>query len=40
MRFDFRAELEQKYRESLKAELAKLSEKHRKEISNCKKKQW
>ncbi|KAM3723604.1 Zinc finger MYND domain-containing protein [Dirofilaria immitis] len=35
-----RAELEEKYRESLKVELGKMAEKHRKEISNIKKKQW
>uniref|UniRef100_A0A915Q2S7 MYND-type domain-containing protein n=1 Tax=Setaria digitata TaxID=48799 RepID=A0A915Q2S7_9BILA len=35
-----RAELEEKYRESLKVELGKMAEKHRKEISSIKKKQW
>lgn len=38
--FCCRAELEEKYRESLKVELGKMAEKHRKEISSIKKKQW
>lgn len=36
----FRAELEDKYRESLKLEIAKLVEKHKRELTAAKKKQW
>ncbi|GMT19473.1 hypothetical protein PFISCL1PPCAC_10770, partial [Pristionchus fissidentatus] len=35
-----RSELETKYRESLKVELAKQLEKHKRDLSACKKKQW
>ncbi|VDO18853.1 unnamed protein product [Heligmosomoides polygyrus] len=35
-----RAELEDKYRESLKLEIAKLVEKHKRELTAAKKKQW
>ncbi|KAK5986718.1 MYND-type domain-containing protein [Trichostrongylus colubriformis] len=35
-----RAELEDKYRESLKLEVAKLVEKHKRELTAAKKKQW
>ncbi|KHJ92784.1 MYND finger [Oesophagostomum dentatum] len=35
-----RAELEDKYRESLKMEIAKLTEKHKRELAATKKKQW
>ncbi|EPB76489.1 MYND finger [Ancylostoma ceylanicum] len=36
----FRAELEDKYRESLKIEIAKLADKHKRELTAAKKKQW
>jgi hypothetical protein len=36
----FRNEIETKYNETLRVELAKLTEKHRKEVSAIKKKQW
>ncbi|CAJ0951430.1 unnamed protein product, partial [Mesorhabditis belari] len=35
-----RAELEAKYRESLKMEITKLQEKHKRDLSTIKKKQW
>lgn len=36
----FRMEMEAKYREALRAEMAKVSDRHRREISSAKKKQW
>jgi hypothetical protein len=35
-----RTELEAKYRETLKQELARITDKHRRELSAAKKKQW
>ena len=35
-----RSELEAKYRETLKQELSRMTDKHRRELSGAKKKQW